>query len=289
MNRGSSVQTSNMIRPEDRYSESTIAGFRSAGFWRDGSLSEALDRWAEQQGDKRAVSDGYGALTWAELRAQAYRLAARLRGLGIEPGDRVQAQLPSWNEFVVLYAALARIGAVLVPTMPIYRGDEVRYAINHGEAKISVVTGTYRRFDYLNMIRELRPECPTLEHVIAVRAGAAEDCLSWDELIAGDDVPGDDVLGPPPGPDQAHAIIYTSGTESRPKGCYHTFNTFGYTVHTLGGDVMGLTPDDVMFMPSPITHATGLAVGVTTPIVLGCGMHLLDHWEAGPALDRIRD
>jgi acyl-coenzyme A synthetase/AMP-(fatty) acid ligase len=50
-------------------------------------------------------------------------------------------------------------------------------------------------------------------------------------------------------------------------------------VRSLGADVMGLGPGDVMFMPSPIAHATGLAMGVTTPLVLGCGMHLMDTWE----------
>ncbi len=278
-----------LLKPSDRYSAETIAGFREKGFWRDGSLSGHLDRWAAERGDDRAVTDGYGELTWSQVRGQAYRVAARLRDLGIEPGDRVQAQLPSWNEFVVLYVALARIGAVLVPSMPIYRGDEVRYAINHAEAKVSVVAGTYRKFDYQAMIREIRPDCPTLEHVIAVRADAGDDCLAWDDLIAGDDIPGADVLGPPPHADAPHAIIYTSGTESRPKGCFHTFNTFGYTVHALGEDVMGLGPGEVMFMPSPITHATGLAMGVTAPIVLGAATHLMDHWEAGAALERIRD
>lgn len=278
-----------LIKPEDRYPADVIAGFRADGFWRDGSLAESLDRWASERGAQRAVTDGYGELSWSELRAQAYRLGARLRGLGIEPGDRVQAQLPSWNEYVVLYAALARIGAVLVPTMPIYRGAEVRYAIEHSGARISVVTGTNRNFDYLNMIRGIRAECPTLEQVIVVRAEAGVDELSWDDLIAGDDIPGDDVLGPPPSADAPHAIIYTSGTESKPKGCFHTFNTFGYTVYALGQDVMGLGPDDVMFMPSPVTHATGLAMGVTAPIVLGCGMHLMDNWEPAAALDRIKE
>jgi cyclohexanecarboxylate-CoA ligase/acyl-CoA synthetase len=278
-----------LIKPEDRYSAEVIAGFRADGFWRDGSLAASLDRWAAERGDQRAVTDGYGELSWAELRARAYRLAARLKGLGIEPGDRVQVQLPSWTEYVVIYAALARIGAVLVPTMPIYRGAEVQYAIQHSGARISMVTGEYRKFDYLEMIRGIRSDCPTLEHVVAVRADAGADELSYTDLIAGDGVPSDDELGPVPSADAPHAIIYTSGTESKPKGCFHTFNTFGYTVHALGADVMGLGPDDVMFMPSPITHATGLAMGVTAPIVLGAGMHVMDNWEPGAALDRIRE
>jgi cyclohexanecarboxylate-CoA ligase/acyl-CoA synthetase len=285
------MSVDNMIKPADRYSESTIAAFRAAGHWRDGALAERLEHWAGQRPDRVAVSDGYHELTWAQLRDQAWRLAGRLRGLGVGAGDRVQVQLPSWHEFVVVYAALARLGAVLVPTMPIYRWDEVRYAVNHAGAKVSVVCGEYRKFDYLAMIREVRPDCATLQHVITVRADAdpAEGESRYEDLVAGTDVPEPADLGPLPSADDPHAIIYTSGTESRPKGCYHTFNTFSYTVHMLGGDVMGLGPDDVMFMPSPITHATGLAMGVTTPIVLGCGMHLMDTWAADAALERLRE
>jgi cyclohexanecarboxylate-CoA ligase/acyl-CoA synthetase len=76
------------------------------------------------------------------------------------------------------------------------------------EAKISVVCGDYRRFDYLAMVRDIRPNCPSLRHVITVRvdeAGPGEHRL--EDLVAGDDVPGDDVLGPPPAADAPHCII----------------------------------------------------------------------------------
>jgi cyclohexanecarboxylate-CoA ligase/acyl-CoA synthetase len=282
------MSETDFLKPADRYSAETIAEFRAAGYWRDESLAGQLEHWAQVQGDRRAVSDGYGELSWSELHTQSLRLARRLRELGIEQGDRVQVQLPNWVEFVVIYAALGRLGAVLVPTMPIYRWDEVRYAINHAGAKISIVCGEFRKFDYRQMIADVRPDCPTLEHVITVRCDSGDDELRYEDLVdEGDDESVE--LGPLPAADDPHAIIYTSGTESRPKGCYHTFNTFGYTVHTLGGEIMGLGPDDVMFMPSPISHATGLVMGVTTPIVLGCAMHLMDVWEPAKALVRLRE
>ena len=286
------MTTSNLIRPEDRYSAEIISGYREDGFWPGGSLAESVDHWVGVQPDRMAMSDGYESLSWVQLQGRAYRLAVALKDLGIEPGDRVQMQLPSWNEFVVVYLALARIGGVLVPTMPIYRWDEVTYAINHAEAKISVVCGEYRKFDYLGMVRDVRENCPSLTQVITVRVDeAGEGETRFEDLIGadGDPVPGVDVLGPVPSADAAHCIIYTSGTESRPKGCYHTFNTVSYTVRSLGGDVIGLGPDDVMFMPSPIAHATGLAMGVTSPLVLGSGAHLMDTWEPLTGLDRIRE
>ncbi|MBF4478180.1 acyl-CoA synthetase [Rhodococcus rhodochrous J3] len=283
------VEHTRAILPEDRYSANTLHAFRSNGYWRDESLTEHVDRWTETDPDFVAVTDGYSVLTRGELRAQAYRLAASLRKLGVAPGDRVQVQLPNWNEFVVIYVAAARIGAVVVPTMPVYRHDEVRYVLQHSGAKISFVTEEFRKFRYADMLAEIRGELPGLEHVVVVRGEAGADELAFESLIAGNHAPGPDELGSPPPADAAHAIIYTSGTESRPKGCQHTFNTLSFTVYGLGREVMGLGPDDIVFMPSPVTHATGLAVGVATPLILGSGIHLLDVWEPHEGLRRIAE
>ncbi len=274
-------------RPEDVYDAETRAGFRAAGYWRDDTLSACVDRLARQ--DRVLLTDGYGELTGAQLRGQAYRLAAALRWLGVAPGDRVLVQLPNWNEFVLVYVALARIGAVLVPTMPIYRHDEVRYVLQHSGAKVAVVAGEFRGFDYPDMIGEIRAEAPGLEHVISVRCGERPGVLRLEDLIAGAGEPDDSLLGEPPSADAPHCIIYTSGTESRPKGCLHTLNTITFTVHALGGEVMEMGPGDVMFMPSPVTHATGLAMGVIAPLMLGAGIHLMDVWDAGVALQRIAE
>ena len=128
---------------------------------------------------------------------------------------------------------------------------------------------------------------PALEHVISVRGGERPGVLRFEDLVAGTGVPNVMELGEPPSADAPHCIIYTSGTESRPKGCLHTLNTITFTVNALGGQVMSMGPDDVMFMPSPITHATGLAMGVIAPLMLGAGIHLMDAWEAAAGMRRI--
>ena len=274
---------------EDRHRRETVRGFYETGMWRDEVLTTILDDRCARQPEHIYVSDGYGELTYAQVRGQAYRLAARLRDLGVRPGDRVVAQLPNWNEFVVIYLALARIGAILVPIMPVYRHDEVQYIVEHTAATGLFTTGAFRNFDHLGMVRELRPRLSSLRFVGAVRAEAAADEVAFDELAdpaAGMTTPHGSELGPPPGPDDGHVIIFTSGTESRPKGCYHTFNTLGFTLRALGR-TLGLTADDVTFMPSPITHSTGLAMGLGAPLVAGGSVHLMDVWEPAAGLDRI--
>ena len=275
------------IRPEDRYSQREFEEFRAKGHWDSHSLAHYIDLWAAADPDRLALTDNHSELTRGELRAQAYRLALALKKLGVVAGDRVQVQLPNWNEFVVIYVALARIGAVLVPTMPVYRGDEVKFVIDNSGAKISIVTSDFRSFNYADMIADIRKTTPAIENVIVVRGTATGDDLSYDDLIAGDDVPTDEELGPVPHPDAAHAVIYTSGTESRPKGCQHTFATMSFTARRLAIDVFALTEDDVMFMPTPITHATGLAAGILMPLMHGAGVHLIDVWEPHEGLRQI--
>ena len=130
----------------------------------------------------------------------------------------------------MVYVALARIGAVLVPTMPIYRHDEVLYVLQHSGAKVSVVAGEFRGFDYPDMIADIRALAPELQHVISVRCGERSGVLRFEDLVSGTGVPDTGLLGEPPSADAPHCIIYTSGTESRPKGCLHTLNTITFTV-----------------------------------------------------------
>lgn len=269
-----------------RYTTDEMQEFRDRGHWDQTSLHAYVDQWATAAPDRVALTDGHSTLTRGELRAGARRFARALKGLGIQPGDRVQVQLPNWNEFVVIYLAIARLGAVLVPTMPVYRHDEVKYVLQHSGAKISIVTESFRGFGYTDMVREIAPDSG-VEHVIVVRGEATGGHLSFEDLIAGDADPSDAELGPLPSAETTHAIIYTSGTESRPKGCQHTFATMSFTAHKLANDVFRLTEDDIMFMPTPVTHATGLAAGVMMPLLYGAGIHLVDAWEPHDGMRRI--
>ncbi|WP_448255976.1 AMP-binding protein [Microbacterium aurum] len=284
----STTTLTNTTSPESRYTRQQVQEFRDRGYWDSKTLIEYVDHWAAADPDRVAVTDGYGSLTRGELRAKSRRLARSLKRLGIQTGDRVQVQLPNWNEFVVIYLALARLGAVLVPTMPVYRHDEVTYVLNHSGAKMSIITETFRAFDYAQMLRDIAAET-SVEQVVVVRGAIGDEHISFDDLVAGDDDPTDEELGPLPSTEATHAIIYTSGTESRPKGCQHTFATMSFTAHKLASGVFRLTEDDVMFMPTPVTHATGLAAGVIMPLIYGAGIHLIDVWEPHDGLRRIKE
>jgi cyclohexanecarboxylate-CoA ligase/acyl-CoA synthetase len=78
--------------------------------------------------------------------------------------------------------------------------------------------------------------------------------------------------------------LYSSGTESRPKGCLHTWNTSSF-LPKQAIPAIEMTRDDTMFMPSPVTHALGLTLGVMAPTLAGASVHLLDIFDPKTALN----
>lgn len=281
------VSTETTLTVHDRFNEESIRTFRERGWWRDGSAAALLDRWAEETPTRRFVSDGTVELDFATLRRQAHGLGATLLRRGVRPGDRVAVQLPNWAEFAVAYFALAGIGAVMVPIMTVQRHNEVAHVLRNSGAVAAVTTGRFRSFDHAAMFRALRAECPALATLVVVRAQAEDGEVAFDDACAA--VPADGELGQHVDPDAPHVIVYTSGTESTAKGCVHTWNTVSYGGRGLASEVFHMTGDDVMFMPSPVAHATGFVVGFLVPLSVGAQTHLLDIWEPNEGLRRIEE
>jgi acyl-CoA synthetase (AMP-forming)/AMP-acid ligase II len=263
----------------DRYSEADIARFYAGGLWRPETFFEVAEQQAQRQPDKVFVTDGTTSLTYRELRDSALTLATGLHRMGITPGDRVAVQLPSWAEFTQISLALARIGAIMVPIMPIYRRDDVGYVLRNAGVRTAITCGPFRNFDYPAMYQSLQPDCPGLRDLIVVRADGrpAGGVTPLESLFTGEVArPGE--LGPGAGPDDPFVIVFSSGTTARPKGCLHTFNTFGCGSRLLA-QAFGYSSRDIQFNPSPVTHTTGLITGFLLPLMHGASVHLMEAWE----------
>jgi cyclohexanecarboxylate-CoA ligase/acyl-CoA synthetase len=223
----------------------------------------------------------------------ASRLASAILSLGVTAGDRVVVQLPNWHEFAIVYLAVSRVGAIVVPVQPIYRANEIRYVIDRTDAKLGFWTPQFRSHDHLDMQRSIRPSLPSLSYSILIRAdqrlALAPHELRFEDL-AGDaeDLTVSEVPAIRPSADDGHLIGFTSGTESRPKGCYHTFNTYAFCARELAKpEFMDVGPHSSVLMPSPITHTTGLNTGIIMPLLTGARTVLMDTWDPATALEDI--
>ena len=154
-----------------------------------GSLWELVERRAEATPDGLAAVDEDGrTLTWAEAKAGAERAAAGLDRMGIGAGDVVSWQLPTWLESKLLVLALARLGAIQNPMLPIYREREVGFITRQAKAKLLVVPSTWSGFDFEAMARGIAEQLQADGHDMQV-------------LVADKALPQGDPATLPPPPD----------------------------------------------------------------------------------------
>ncbi len=195
------------------------------------------------------VADGR---TWsyAELDADATRMARQLAGLGVRNGDRVAMLLHNGGATAVLPHAILRLGASLVPLNVRLSEDEITWQIRDSDACAVVVEART-----VAMTARARKEQTNLLTVSIDGAGA--EILRLATLGARDeyDIP----LRLVHGPSDILAIIYTSGTTGRPKGAMLTVSNFWWSA--IGSALnIGTHADDRWLACMPLFHVGGLSI-----------------------------
>jgi cyclohexanecarboxylate-CoA ligase len=252
---------------------------RREGRWLDRFVDGYVAEAARLAPSAPAVIDAAACLTYADAHRQIAATAASLQDLGVGRAEVVSWQLPNWHEAYVLHQAIVRIGAVSNPIIPIYRQRELTYILNEAGCRVFVMPEVFRGFSHTGMLAEIRPSLPSLEHVVLCRPSRASRLADFADLAAGDRQPGPVERSP----DDPMLLLFTSGTTALPKGAVHTHNTLDYENRSII-DVFRLTSTEVVFMPSPVSHITGLLYGLQLPAMLGTAVVFQDVWDPGAAL-----
>jgi cyclohexanecarboxylate-CoA ligase len=250
--------------------------------WLERFVDDYLSAAAAQTPDTPAVIDGPHCLSYAKADRRIAATAASLQDLGVTPGEVVSWQLPNWHEAYLLHQAILRIGAVSNPIVPIYRQRELTYILSEAGSRVFVIPESFRGFSYAAMAAELRPALPALEHVVVCRPAGSTGPADFADLSAGSRQP----RAVNRSPDDPVLLLFTSGTTAQPKGVIHTHNTLDYENRSII-EVFGLSTADVVFMPSPVSHITGLLYGLQLPAMLGTTVVFQDIWDPRAALRQI--
>jgi cyclohexanecarboxylate-CoA ligase len=203
--------------------------------------------------DAQALIDEVGRTrTFAELRDGALEVAAGLAELGVDAGSVVSWMLPTWIESIELVGALARLGAVQDPILPIYRHREVGFILRQARPSLVLVPTVWRGFDYEAMVRELLPDDLDARVLVVGREG---DDAGVRTLPRGDaaSLP---AFGPAGEQLPVRWLFYTSGTTADPKGARHT--DAAIRASAVGMSIgLGLREDDRSALIFPFTHIGG--------------------------------
>ena len=246
--------------------------YREAGLWTPETLSSRVAELAKgPHGSAVAVVDLLGSRmrTYAELAADSARVAALLEAHGVMTGDVVSIQLPNAYEAVVAAVAVNSLGAVINPLLPNYRARELTHVFKTAQPRAIFTPAAYRGFDHRELVSQVSEGTGVTPFHVVVDG-------SLEGLTGG-------ALNPGAEASNVSELIFTSGTEATPKAIMHTEETANFAVRANFAD-LALTPETVVWMPSPVGHSTGFNYGIRLALIHGAKLVLQDQWNAPDAI-----
>ncbi len=255
--------------------------YRRRGYWRDRTLGEHLDAWAEVYGHRAAIVSGEQRVTYRRLQERVDRLALHLLQLELEPGDRIVVQLGNVPEFVYLYFACAKIGVLPVMALPLHRFAEISYLADFSRATAYAAPARIKDFDYSKLAREVRRAVPTLRRVL-IAGDVDEEAIAFADLLADpieQRVSLDRLAAARPDPGDVALFLLSGGTTGQPKLIPRTHNDYEYNSRVTGA-VCGIGSDTVYLVVLPISHNFPLASpGLQSVLQAGGTVVLTDSTE----------
>ena len=245
------------------------------------TIGDLLHRTAERFPDRLAVASCHQGLrlTWAELSAEADRVARGLWSLGIRHGDRVGLWSTNCIEWIQMHMGCARAGAALVNVNPAYRSHELQFTLQRSRMKALFLWHKDKHADYEEILGRARHGLGLeLEHTIYF------DTPEWPALK---DAPGE--LPAHVTVDDVANIQYTSGTTGLPKGVLLTHRNIVNNGQFLAQG-FHYTEQDKIVVPVPLFHCYGCVIGTMTAVNTGAAI-VLPNWtfDARATLKAVHD
>jgi non-ribosomal peptide synthetase component E (peptide arylation enzyme) len=262
--------------------------YRKQGYWSDVTTSDLWERNARDYPDKEALVDSRTRLTWREANEWIDRLALGFLELGIGKDQLVVVQLPNCVELCLLRVACERAGTLCLPVLRTWRHNEMIHSLGRTEATAVVIPWKFRNFDHYEMIRELRPQLPTLKHVLVLGDEVPEGTISLQEL-----------LRRPPGGTHTRAsleevrtraeefslVLPTTGTTGLPKFVENPICSFMCRELACVED-LGITCEDILIALSPTAGGSNGRVYLGAPLAVA-KIVMLEHFSPLEALETI--
>lgn len=256
------------------------------GYWSDRTLADCFHESVRKYPDREYVVDDRGCrYTYRQMDEAASKVAAFLRSQQIGPGDVVSYQIPIWSEFAVITIACFKVGAAAHPIAMSYEEKELVRCLNLTQAKAYFAPTCFHKTDYEEMIQTALPHINSLRAVVLLdqTREMKSSCYSWKNILKDYQPLRMEECARQTGQDIA-VILGTSGTTCGSKGVILTHDNIRYSEETFNRE-LGISMDDIMFMPAPLNHATGFHHGIIAPMLTGAKVVLQQKYCCREAID----
>lgn len=259
------------INPVDVASERTIGGI--------------LRRRAQATPDRRYAVFPDRSWTFIEFDRWVDRLANGLRALGVVKGAKVALMLPNCSEFLGVWFACARLGAVEVPVNTNIRGHLLRHILHHSDSVLLVT-----RPEFLDALSDVIDDLPCLDTVVVAdrierRAGPANK--RWEPFETLESC-GSEPIEVAVDPADPAAIVFTSGTTGPSKGAVLSHNYFWWFGERCS-QLRHMTEDERLYTCLPLFHANAQALTAMPALIRGQTAVLDTHFTASGYWRRLRE
>jgi benzoate-CoA ligase family protein len=225
-----------------------------------------LDRRVKAgDGGRLAITGAGGQLTYAQLLDRVKRTAAVLRELGLQPEQRLVMFMADSPDFVAVYLAAMRIGAIPVPVSTMLRPGGLAELLRDSRARLLAVTP-----EFAGPAAEAAAAAPELRGILAAGGAAPADggapVHDLDGLVAA--APPDNAVYPATA-DSPAFWLYTSGTTGQSKAAMHRHGSVQVVCETYGAQVLGIRPEDRCLSAAKAFFAYGLGNSLLFPLSAG--------------------
>jgi acyl-CoA synthetase len=260
--------------------------YEEKGYWGDRTLLDCWKESARRFKDREYVVDDRGSrLTYGEVDEKAGAIASCFLEMGIRSGDVISIQIPVWSEFVLFTIACFKVGAVINPIAICYDGEEIARLMNRSGSRIYICPTWHHDTDYEEQILSVKERIESLENIVLLDnlREKKSGLITLREILARYQPAESDERA---GSNDIAAVLWTSGTTGDSKGVMLTHNNIIFSEKHFNRE-LGLTKEDIMFMPAPLNHATGFHHGIIAPMLKGAKVVLQYKFKGRDAVDLI--
>ncbi|MDP6394270.1 MAG: AMP-binding protein [Desulfobacterales bacterium] len=231
------------------------------------NISWWVQRWSELHPDKPAIRFEEQKISYLDLHQRANHTSCWLQDLGIEKGDRVAVMLENCVEFIELYLASSRLGAIFVPINFRLAEPELDYILQNARPRLFVFGSGYSSI--VNRLQLKKTRSPIMLSCVGQPAGSVEAIdYAAETLLFDGKTPFLTKYSGPTDPLEPQVIMYTSGTTGQPKGAVLTHRKTFF--NCLNAEIFfKLHFDDVMLAILPLFHSGGLFIQASPTLYKG--------------------
>ena len=244
-----------------------------------------LDRHVrEGKGNNPAIKFMDQTVSYAQLQEMVNKFGNSLKDAGVTSQDRVGIRLVNSIQALVAIFAIEKIGAIPVPTSPLWSGEEVAFVANNAEMKFFIVNAPL-----MPPVEQAKPNFKFGTKVIVI-GGKADEVkaagnMVYEEMLAAGsaDLKATMLKGSDIG-----IMLYTSGTTGMPKGCVHFVKPIVIETKLVNKHVYKMKPGDCLGGAAPVSFAAGFGTFTLMPFEGGAAISLIPKFTPPEMLELIQ-